>query len=41
MKNLMTMLVVCFLASGLLVSKAQGKQNQNKQTEEADTTTNS
>ena len=38
MKRLMSMLIVCFIACGLLVSKAQGKQNQSKQTVEADTT---
>ena len=38
MKRLMTILIVCFIACGLLVSKAQGKQNQSKQTVEADTT---
>ena len=34
----MSMLIVCFIACGLLVSKAQGKQNQSKQTVEAYTT---
>lgn len=38
MKRLMTILIVCFIACGLVVSKAQGKQNQSKQTVEADTT---
>ena len=38
MKRLMSMLIVCFIACGLLVSKAQVKQNQSKQTVEADTT---
>ena len=38
MKRLMSMLIVCFIACGLLVSKAQGKQNQSKQTVEANTT---
>lgn len=38
MKKLMTMLFVCLLASGLLVSKAQTQQTHGKNTEGADTT---